>query len=407
MNYNVVNTKGLFFMHTHKFIDSYMHFCEMLIEKSDLSKNVVVSPLSIYILLTILCESSNGKTKDEILELIVGKEQMKDTEFIQSLIEIIGEIYSSASSQCSMANALITKEEYVNAFNKEKLESLKKTFQLETFNGKDINTLINDWVSKKTIGLIPQIVDDHAKFDFALLNAIAFSGRWEERYRPKDIDEDGIFTNSNGFAEKVTMMSSEEHKGIIDQDVIGFTKPYKEGAFDFMALVPNKDEIPLLPEAEDMSLSPLLKKHIIEKLHVLYESKKEGKVFVTIPEYDFSYDVTLNDALQELGIHYIFSENADMSPLVNISESHVDEILHKATIKVDRNGTKAAAVTIAQACIGACPRFLDDDLVVDLDRPFIFSIMHKNTGIPVFIGIVNTIGKTIKYLENNLTYLRH
>lgn len=387
-------------MHTDNiystFIDNYMHFCELLMEKSDITESIVVSPLSIYILLIVLCESSDGKTKDEIIQLLAGKDHVNDSEFIDSIIAIIDDIYRSASSQCSMANAMITKEEYEDAFNKEQLEYLKKTFQMEKFSGKDICALVNKWVCKTTDGMIQEIVDKGAKFDFALLNAIAFSGRWAEKYKSKDIDEHGTFINADAVREKVTMMSSEEHEGIIDQGVIGFIKPYKGGAFDFMALIPDDDERPFFPTAENMSLSPLLKTNIIEKLHELYESKKEGKVFVTMPEYNFSYDVTLNDTLQQLGIHEIFSKDADMSPLVNVSETHVDEIIHKATVKVDRNGTRAAAVTIAQLRYGACPGFLDEDLVIELNRPFIFAIMHKDTGIPVFIGIVNTISEPLK-----------
>ena len=64
-------------------------------------------------------------------------------------------------------------------------------------------------------------------------------------------------------------------------------------------------------------------------------------------------------------------------------------IIHKARIEVDRHGTKAAAVTMGIVYAGAAPRF--DYKIVELDRPFVYAIMHNETGLPVFTGVVNML----------------
>ena len=65
----------------------------------------------------------------------------------------------------------------------------------------------------------------------------------------------------------------------------------------------------------------------------------------------------------------------------------MEKLIHKAYIQVDRNGTKAAAVSGFIACYGAPPKI--DYKVVELDRPFLFAIVHNDTGLPVFVGTVN------------------
>ena len=66
----------------------------------------------------------------------------------------------------------------------------------------------------------------------------------------------------------------------------------------------------------------------------------------------------------------------------------------KAVIKVDWNGTEAAAVTYA-VMVGSCPpdSFKRKRKIIRLNRPFIFAIMHRETELPVFVGIVNHIDR--------------
>jgi len=88
------------------------------------------------------------------------------------------------------------------------------------------------------------------------------------------------------------------------------------------------------------------------------------------------------------GINEIFSNLADFSPFSS-ARLKMDSIIHKARIEVDRNGTKAAAVTMDIVCAGCAPRF--DYKIVELNRPFVYAIIHTKTGLPVFTGIVNKL----------------
>ena len=65
--------------------------------------------------------------------------------------------------------------------------------------------------------------------------------------------------------------------------------------------------------------------------------------------------------------------------------------IHKAHIELDRKGTKAAAVTAAMLTCGCALVFEDETKYVTLDRPFVYAIMHNETGLPIFTGVVNKL----------------
>lgn len=73
--------------------------------------------------------------------------------------------------------------------------------------------------------------------------------------------------------------------------------------------------------------------------------------------------------------------------MVDTSQTNVDDIVLKSQILVNPDGTKAAAHTESIVYAGAIPRIKQ----LYFDRPFIYAIMHVRTGIPVFIGMVNSI----------------
>ena len=121
----------------------------------------------------------------------------------------------------------------------------------------------------------------------------------------------------------------------------------------------------------------------------LFDCRENETVYTLIPEYKYEFGEELNTFCQTLGIRKAFTPDADFTPMV-IEQLIIDQIMHKAFIQVDRNGTKAAAVTTA--CGFGCAPL--DYKEVELKRPFLFAIMHNETRLPIFVGIVS-------HLDNN------
>ena len=69
----------------------------------------------------------------------------------------------------------------------------------------------------------------------------------------------------------------------------------------------------------------------------------------------------------------------------------VDSIIQKAAIKVNRAGTKAAAVSAAFVVAGCAPIF-EETKDIYFERPFVYAIINtENGGLPIFTGVVNKL----------------
>lgn len=338
---------------------------------ADENRNIVFSPLSVLVLLGMLADATGTQTREEISKAIGCDADPK--EIIAWLSDVQKKLEESGA--LSSANAVCIKEDIKKKVASGYEDHLKEVFDGRLFSAKDMVDAVNKWVNQNTKGMIPQIADESMNTMLAcLMNAIAFEAKWGQKYEYDDIDY-GDFNNSDGTCSEVTMMRSTEWQYIEDSHFTGFTKPYKEVGYSYMALLPKKDDPKYLRKA-------------IEKMDLtsLYNSKSGEKVVTEIPEYKLEFGDQLNDFCKGLGIESAFSDHADFSPMID-EWIKVDQIIHKAFIQVDRNGTKAAAVTAAVCCAGCAPVF--DYKIVDLDRPFVFAIVHDDTGLPVFVGVVN------------------
>ena len=113
----------------------------------------------------------------------------------------------------------------------------------------------------------------------------------------------------------------------------------------------------------------------------------------SIPEFKYDYKTKLSDQLKDMGMEIAFSDYADFSGMLasGKKELKIGDIIHKTHIEVDREGTKAAAVTVVEmdkceACISPI-----DPVFINLDRPFVYAIVDNETGVPVFLGVENNM----------------
>nr|MBQ4454639.1 hypothetical protein [Clostridia bacterium] len=123
-------------------------------------------------------------------------------------------------------------------------------------------------------------------------------------------------------------------------------------------------------------------------ISAIFQNRISTKVLVNMPEFRFDFFEDLTEYLRNLGMEKIFTPGADFSPMTD-EWIKADGIIHKTRIKVDRKGTKAAAVTAIVMFAGCAPDF--DIPSVRLDRPFVYAIMHNKTGLPIFAGITSRI----------------
>jgi serpin B len=117
------------------------------------------------------------------------------------------------------------------------------------------------------------------------------------------------------------------------------------------------------------------------------ETPANRKVRLTMPKFEFTSDFKLKQMLTELGMPKAFDAGtADFSGMTDEGPLWIDDVIHKAFIAVDEDGTEAAAAT-AVIMVGAAP---GQPEIVDftMDRPFIFLIRDIETDTILFMGRV-------------------
>jgi len=367
-------------MNTTKYSTKYNEITRLLLErlaKDKKNENIVFSPMSIVLLLGIVADAVQGKSRDEILGVIGGGFSFEE------LLTVLKEIQADATESGSLvsSNAVCIKDSISKSIRPEYKNRLKDTFDGKLFASADIVHDVNAWVKEKTNGMIENAADESMNHMLAcLMNAIAFDAEWMEKYEDDDIHEDE-FNNADGTLSEVQMLESSEDTYIEDEFFTGFVKPYKDKKYAFMALLPKKKSASFLHRAvNQIDFSKLLSE-------ATYET-----VYVTMPEYKYDFGEDLTGLFKDMGVSTLFTPEADFSPMSS-EWLKVDSIVHKAHIEVDRKGTKAAAVTMAFVVAGCAPSM--DLKSVVLDRPFVYAIMNTETKLPVFVGLYNKAGNLL------------
>ena len=214
-----------------------------------------------------------------------------------------------------------------------------------------------------------------------ILNATAFEGTWQVPYEEFQITENKDFYCEDNTIQKVNMMHSRENLFLENEMVTGFKKPYKDG-YSFIAILPK----------EGHSIKECIDFMDGNAYRNLVESARSETVSAVIPEFSFRFTLdNLIETFGDMGITDIFSKaKADLSSMAEVSGEnlYVTGVLHKTFIDVNRNGTRAAAVTEIKC--GATAAVQEKIYEVHLDRPFIYVIADDATNTPIFMGIVMT-----------------
>ena len=343
------------------------HFLNSMLS-DDKNENIVFSPLSIVMLMAIAAISCDGTAKEEIVNVLGADLTYEE---LKSVLIELQSVFSNSDSMKS-SNAVCVQERIADSIKPDFVERLSE-FGGRLFASKDIVRDVNEWVSKNTNGLITEIADESIKNQLAcLMNAVAYTADWNKKYEEDDIFDD-IFNNADGTLSEASMLFSTERLYIETEEYKGFAKPYKNSKYSFMALLPNKH-----------GTGPLKKMVRNADFTQIYKSGSKEKVYVTMPEFKYGKDLTAT--MTEMGIRNVFSSEADFSPM-STEQLKIESVFHQVHIEVDRKGTKAAAATMA-VLAGGCV-MLDDTRIIDLNRPFVYSIVHNETGLPVFIGVMN------------------
>jgi serpin B len=239
---------------------------------------------------------------------------------------------------------------------------------------------INQWVAGETNDKIPELIAQgvlNAMTRLTLVNAVYMDATWASRFTP-EATADGVFTTLEGSQVTIPMMSqTETFLYAAGDDWQAVELPYLGNQLAMFLIVP---EAGRFAEVESRLGTGLLGE--------AYDSLSPGyEVGLTMPKFEFRTQVALSDALRTLGMTTPFDPGtADFSGMTLEEALFVSDVIHEAYIKVDEEGTEAAAATAVIMEATAAP--VGEFVSLTVDRPFLFVIGDLETKTILFLGRV-------------------
>ena len=345
--------------------------------------NLMLSPLSASVALTMLLNGTDGDTYTQIRDML-GYAEIQDLDAINAAYQSLRTQLLAADPevQFTLANAVFYDSVYNSGapFKAPFLTALQTSFDATSeglpFGDPAALDVINGWASENTNGRVPRVLDEISQdLVLILMNALYFKGSWTTEFEASDT-QDADFRRADGSTVRVPTMTGKIPSRLAHGD--GYTAiemPYGRQNFSFVALLPDEGSLSDFAARLDAGLWT----DAVTRLGALPDG---SGVTVRLPRFSFSTDQMLNKQLQALGMTDAFSRAADLSRMSDDPRLQVSFVKQNTFVDVNEEGTEAAAVTtVGVEATSAGPAFV-------ADRPFVFAIRERTSGTLLFIGQV-------------------
>ena len=330
-----------------KLIESNNDFAFNLFRKARGDKSKIISPLSITFALGMLNNAADGQTLKEINETLGFGEAGADgiNAFCQKMLRESNDL--DAKTKALIANTIFVNEGLGYRLQQGFIDKANTYYNAEPqsrdFADGETMDVINQWANDHTMGMIPKVLDEDS-FDpnvvSYLLNALYFKGMWSDPF-----DKDLTQNESFGGGEEVPMM----HKMGTDfqyteNDLYQAIRlPYGNGAYRMDIFLPRED-------------------------------KTVGEVLETLNGSNWQF--------KDLGMPSAFTLAAEFPWFCN-TPVYISNMFQSAKIKLDEEGTEAAAVTVIEVGESGMPEEMKR---FHANHPFLYIISEQSTGAIFFIG---------------------
>ncbi len=349
---------------------------------SSTESNVFISPLSVSMSLGMLWNGANGATKSEIENAL--KMNGLNIDDINNYYKLMQTTLPKIDplTKLTIANSiwyrdilplkpdfLKTNTDYFNA----------KVAALDFGNSKSVD-IINNWCSDNTNKLIPKVIDEiEPNAMMFLINALYFKGTWVKKFDKRKTNEENFTTDQNRQV-KVNMMHIEEKFKYTEDEMAQYLEmSYGNKAFSMLILLPLDSK-----STEDV-LNNLSPERLTQVLSTMYSPKAN----VRLPRFQVKSSFQLKLMLQAMGMQQVFTENADLTNISDWKPLYVKYVKHDTYVKVDEEGTEAAAVTKTSLFT----KSEEPIIPFTVNKPFVFLIRENSTGVILFMGKMGDVEK--------------
>jgi len=350
--------------------------------------NLVLSPASVAIALSMARAGARGTTADEMDAVLhgLGSDELAEADnALDAALASRNGTFEDATGEehdvtLRIANALFAQRdlELQAAF----LDAMARRFgagvRLVDYvaDVEAARRAINDWVAGQTEDRIPEILkpgDLSEMTRLALANAIYLKAPWLYPF-PEDNTAPGTFRLADGSSIQVPMMHLAETLPYADGDGWAAVElPYVGAELAMLVVVP--DEM----AAFEAGFGPAVLAEIVGSLDTPH-------VDLWMPSFDIESRANLGELLAALGMPAAFDPSrADFGGITTQEQLFISAVIHQANMTVDEAGTEAAAATVVGMDTTSAPI---DQVELRVDRPFLVVLRDRTTGAVVFLARV-------------------
>ena len=346
--------------------------------------NLFFSPYSIAQALTMVSAGARGNTAQQMAQVLHSAFPQERLHTAANALDLALESRSAGEEgfRLEIANSVWGQRDHT--FRPEFLDLLAVNYGAGlrlldfTATSEAARATINATIAQQTHDKIkdllpPGSIDNLARL--VLANAIYFNAKWVSPF-PTHYTADGSFHLDDGGTIAVPLMRLDANlRYTKTTDYQAVVLPY-EGGVSMLVLLPKEGGL----AAFEQQLSA-------ERLQAIQNGLAENDLILVLPKFTYeSGSVSLGQLLTQLGMADAFNSGAaDFSGIDGSRELCLKDAFHKAMVRVDEEGTEAAAATGVIAVPAAGPRMPSPPRMI-VDRPFIFTIQDDETGAVLFLG---------------------
>ena len=337
--------------------------------------NTVISGLSVDFATDMLANGTTGKSLVQLTKFLGNSVENKNKELQGKL--------KNLPQTLEISNSI-----WGNQFKQSFKTLLENILNVSTNPLPSNTSTINAWISEKTHNKIPSVLEPEKTdpYDLYLVNTVYFKDSWADQFEKINTQKEEFHTIS-GINKEVSMMHKTSKILYAENDKLQSIKlPFRMGGY-MTIFLPKETELSV-PETAKVFLrrstnSPdkfatFMNDLTLSDLDLVYTSQK---VIVSLPKFKIDKETNVKKLFESFGITEIFKEdNRDLGAMTPLG-AYVKDIMQRAVIEVEEEGTTAAAATVVHAKAKGIGR-RESVIRFTANRPFLFFVDQGD-----FIGI--------------------
>ena len=328
------------------------------INKSKKGENLIISPLSIFQILSL---TANGARSDTQLEMVKTL-QNDDIDTLNSInYEILNMLKDYETVE--IANAVMSRFTPLQPF----LE-IAKNYSAPHEILESVEQ-VNNWCDEKTHGKITKILDRlESSVQMILLNAVYFKGIWRNKFKEMYTKEKPFYNLGKEEILVDTMTQLTRFRYYEDNKMQAVELPFEKDHISALVILPR----------ENMDINRYIMSLEKDTLYNIVNNLKTSKVNLELPKFELEFSTSLKEVLQYMGMEIPFSDYADFSGLREKNNLKIDDVLHKTYLKVYEDGCEAAAVTAVVIKVTSAAPTPEKIYEMKVNRQFLFILRSQN-----------------------------